>query len=420
MLEFYTEYSGDEFNRIYENTKFFKFINNNFKHHELEYKLGLNVDIHPFNSSKGYSGGGICFWEESKCNLFWQDYGTLLATIKIPNDARVCVKENKFKTDKIIIENIVSFFDVDDNFWLSISDEQKPCYYRYTERINALHYVKEKTHKTYKLLLWNYNFMYDERTSKLSIEEYYHSIVQQSGFGLQYIKNQTYEICKLAVQKNGQHLKYVEDQFKTEELCKLAVQNFGYALEYVNEQTYEICKLAVLCKPPNRIRCGNVLKYVKDQFKTKELCILAVEGNGYAIRYVNDPTEEICVIAVQENGNALEFVNDKTENICKQAVKKTGDALEFVDKQTEEICIMAVQQNGHALKYVKEQTPLICESAVQENGNMLEYVKNQTPLICKLAVQQNAFAIRFVRNQSELTMFDLCKIVIEELSSDWL
>ena len=38
--------------------------------------------------------------------------------------------------------------------------------------------------------------MYDERTSKLSIEEYYHSIVQQSGFGLQYIKNQTYEKSK--------------------------------------------------------------------------------------------------------------------------------------------------------------------------------------------------------------------------------
>jgi hypothetical protein len=51
------------------------------------------------------------------------------------------------------------------------------------------------------------------------------------------------------------------------------------------------------------------------------------------------------------------------EEICKLAVQQNGDALRYVKNQTEEICKLAVQQNGDALKYVKNQTEEICELA---------------------------------------------------------
>jgi hypothetical protein len=53
----------------------------------------------------------------------------------------------------------------------------------------------------------------------------------------------------------------------TEEICKLAVQKDGNALRYVINQTIEICKLAFQ-------QNYNALKYVKRKFKTEEICKL--------------------------------------------------------------------------------------------------------------------------------------------------
>ena len=40
----------------------------------------------------------------------------------------------------------------------------------------------------------------------------------------------------------------------------------------------------------------------------------------------------MCILAVQQNGNALRYVENQTEGICKIAVKQDGNALRFVEK----------------------------------------------------------------------------------------
>ena len=77
-----------------------------------------------------------------------------------------------------------------------------------------------------------------------------------------------------------------------------------------------------------------------------EFCKLAVQQNGYALKYVNGQTEEICKLAVQQKGYALCYVKERTDEICKLAVQQNGLALHYVKEQTEEICKLAVQQNG--------------------------------------------------------------------------
>jgi len=237
MAVLHAEYSGNLFNTYHKGTKFYKFLNDDLKHYDFEYKLGLNVDILPFNPIDECSGGGLYFCEESNCHIFWKDYGKKLALIEIPDDARVYVERDKFKADKIIIKDITNFDDVPDSFWINI----------------------------------------------LSKNGY---AVHQNGYVLEYVKNQTEEICKLAVQHHGYALKYVKEQFKTEEICKLAVQQYGLALEYVKEQTDKICKLAVQ-------QDGLALQYVKDPFLTEEICKLAVQQNGLAYVYVKNTCEQI-------------------------------------------------------------------------------------------------------------------------------
>ena len=238
-----TELSGAEFNKIYKDTKFYKFLNDNLTHYDFEYKLGLNVDTLPFNPIGYCSEGGLYFCEKSKCRWFWNQYGTKLAFIEIPDNARIYVEEDKFKSDKIVITKITNFEDVFDDFWINIL-QKDGC---------ALYYVKEQTEKICKLAI-----QYDARA-------------------LKYAKEQTEEICKLAVQQNGTAILYVKNQ--TEELCKLAVQTDGYALQYVKNQTEELCKLAVQ-------QNGTALQFVKEQ--TAEICILAIQQSILALQFMKN------------------------------------------------------------------------------------------------------------------------------------
>ena len=172
--------SGSEFNEKYEGIIFYKLTNDTENHHGLQYKDGLNEDIIPFSPKGECTSGGIYFTDEKNiekwihcCNdsiVKW------IREVRIPNDAKNYIEKNKYKTDKIILNERKLFWEI-------------------------------------------------EKLCKLA--------VQQNGYVLKYIKIQTEEICKLAVQEYGLALKYVKIQ--TEEICKLAVQQNEYALEFVQK-----------------------------------------------------------------------------------------------------------------------------------------------------------------------------------------
>ena len=99
----------------------------------------------------------------------------------------------------------------------------------------------------------------------------------------------------------------------------LTIKKMENLLECIEEQTEEICELAVQ-------QNGLALKYVKDEFKTEELCKLAVQQDGYALEFVKDElqTEEICKLAIEQNENILKNFqfslrsgNVQSKEICK-------------------------------------------------------------------------------------------------------
>ena len=69
---------------------------------------------------------------------------------------------------------------------------------------------------------------------------------------------------------------------------------------------------------------GFALKDVPEEFKTKELCELAVKKDGDALAYVPEElkTKELCKVAVKDNGLNLEFVPEelRTFEICNKAI----------------------------------------------------------------------------------------------------
>lgn len=133
---------------------------------------------------------------------------------------------------------------------------------------------------------------------------------------------------------------------------------------------------------------SEALQYVMSSMQTPELCSIAVQQNGLALRFVCNRTPEICLEAVRQNRLALEYVYNQTTEMCLVAIQQTGRALALVRNQTPDICLAAVRRSGTALEFVRVQTPDICLAAVQQTPAALEYVKNKTPEICSAAAQQ--------------------------------
>ena len=179
--------------------QYYKVLAADLTHNGLRYKLGLNVDVNEFNDKECQNG--LHFADEKQLAK-WLDYGTHLAFISIPPDARTVHFADKSKADRIVIDKIITLADWD---------------------------------------------MWDDPIFCMSI-------VQQNGESLKYVKEQTPEICLAAVLQNGYALKHVREQ--TDEICIAAVRQNGFALKHVREQTPKICITAVA-------RNGFALKYVQ-------------------------------------------------------------------------------------------------------------------------------------------------------------
>jgi len=101
------------------------------------------------------------------------------------------------------------------------------------------------------------------------------------------------------------------------------------------------------------------------------------------IQYIYNQTPEVCLAAVQKNGYAIQFIYKKnqTPEVCLAAVKQNGYAIQYIDnkKLSEEICLTAVQQNGSAIQFInkKNQTHEVCLAAIQQNKKAIQYIKNE-------------------------------------------
>jgi hypothetical protein len=171
---------------------FFKFLREDLTHRNFTYKLGENVDVIPFNPSGRCKAGGLYFTTINHIFEF-MDFGTQIGIIMLCPDSKVYIEEegNKYKTDKFIIEEVVSVEEFIDRFFPPLVSET----------------------------------------------------VEQNGLALRLIENQTDEICLKAVKQNGFALRYVNN--KTDKICLEAVKQNGLVLRFVEKRTPEICSEAM-------------------------------------------------------------------------------------------------------------------------------------------------------------------------------
>jgi len=144
----------------------------------------------------------------------------------------------------------------------------------------------------------------------------------------------TYEYWQNRVKSNYRDLKLVPPQYKTLELCELALNITFHALPYVSQEfiTPELCEKLVT-------KDGFAIQKIPDQFITKELCFKAAKsGTLISLIPVEFYSEEL-ILTTFKNGKHEPNINDVppefiTDSLLEEYVK-IGKGL-WLDKACKE------------------------------------------------------------------------------------
>ena len=89
-----------------------------------------------------------------------------------------------------------------------------------------------------------------------------------------------------------------------------------------------------------------MLKF-KETESFKNICLVAVKQNGWAIQYIANPNEEIKKLAVKQNGYTIRYIDNPSEAVKKLAVKQNGYAIRYISSPS-----LAVQNLAYEGKNV--------------------------------------------------------------------
>lgn len=176
------------------------------------------------------------------------------------------------------------------------------------------------------------------------------------------------DIVQLAIDLDANCFKFVPDDLKTEELCLKVIKETGAS--------------------------GEVFDYIPEHLKTDQTYKLAVETNETALKWV--PIEkrsyEMCLSAVERDGYQLEFVPErmKTEDICQIALDNCDKPVTvqgynvISDIPYPDICLKAIE------KFELNVEPLVLYGFINEN------VYNQSQEIARRAIQADGLCIGYI------------------------
>lgn len=191
-------------------------------------------------------------------------------------------------------------------------------YTTFTDRKNDLFYYNDKTDEVDPKNECTYDADSGEDIISIELRKYldnplietFEELKRELEFGELILKQnnppaKTYEYWRDRVLSNYRDLKLVPKEFKTEELCNLALNITYHALPFIDQNliTPEFCDKLVG-------KDGFAIQVIPDEFMTKELCFKAAE-NGTALRLIPLAyySEEL-ILSVFKNGKHQPDIND--------------------------------------------------------------------------------------------------------------
>jgi hypothetical protein len=101
-----------------------------------------------------------------------------------------------------------------------------------------------------------------------------------------------------------------------------------------------------------------------------------VEKNGWNIEYIikNDilPSEKVQLSAVNQNGSAIHYIENPSEKVQLAAVKENGNVIHHISNPSEKVQLAAVNNDTYSIKYIKNPYPSVIELYEKLSGKKYE------------------------------------------------
>jgi len=116
---------------------------------------------------------------------------------------------------------------------------------------------------------------------------------------------------------------------------------------------------------------------IKELWKDKTLCDLALDYSVTLIHYIDDQTDELCKFILRKDGCNISYIKKQTPELCLFAVENCGIALKHIQEQTEELCLAAIKQNCNAYPFINQKfkTPEFYMKIITINPEAVIYAR---------------------------------------------
>ncbi|PLY08031.1 MAG: hypothetical protein C0625_03535 [Arcobacter sp.] len=210
------------------------------------------------------------------------------------------------------------------------------------------------------------------------------------------IKNPSFELQKEAVKANAKNIQYIKEQ--KEELQILAVQSDGYAIEYIENPSLKVEEISL-----RETRTHSVSHIKKPNLALLERYIsIYPKEQEYVTNYM---PIEVSKILLKYNGALYEAENYnkaiQTDEIRKIAIKQYPKAIFNMENPSLELITFALKQENIKGDFLTNPTKENLEEAVTKSYWAIAFVENPSDELKKIAVESNNRAINFIKNPSK-------------------
>lgn len=353
--------NGDLFNSFFENEKFYafdtsyKFDENALDYRKYKQQLADGYMSIPYVKCEytDIMTGGIEFINEADfINALSDNRDNLIDSyriIEIPNDAIIYIDTKNFKTDKAVCSQSYELSS------LPIWSDDEIC----------------------RRLAYSYPYL------------------------IRFMKNKEESLYMLAIDRDPYVLEYIDEADQTENICLAAVMKNSSLFRYAKKINIDICEATIK-------KSAYSILSIPDEHITEELSMLAVSVNGLVLKYVKDEykTDDVCNSAIMQNGNAIEFVPNPTDEQYKVAIEVTPYAIQFMKKPSLELCISAIKKDMSVLKYINNPPEELYLEVVKLDGTAIKYMDTFNFETFLTALSNTSLAMKYLSPDYEDE--DLC------------
>lgn len=127
----------------------------------------------------------------------------------------------------------------------------------------------------------------------------------------------------------------------------------------------------------------------KKKGPSKDLQLVAIGSDPYAIQYIKNPSEEMQLRAVSMNPWVLRYIKNPTDKVYEKAIRLNPNLFFNVptERASEELQVHVVSILYSTIRDIKNPSERVQLAAVNNDPDAINYIKNPTDKVKKLAQQ---------------------------------